>query len=159
MNSRRLTYINEDVQEVLTPGHLLIGKRIIEPNSTGAECDEELNSVRLSKRMKYIKTLTDHYWVRWKHEYLIELRNSHIENFILWKSNVGRKCQMKTSTGPYMTSHSDSITMIILHLPLYPVKDHVVWQLKMAFLFVGCYTCKTIRYFKTAHPRKGRNVL
>ena len=79
MNSRPLTYINEDVQEVLTPGHLLIGKRIIEPNSTGAECDEELNSVRLSKRMKYIKTLTDHYWVRWKHEYLIELRNSHIE--------------------------------------------------------------------------------
>ena len=32
MNSRPLTYINSDVEEILTPGHLLMGKRILDEN-------------------------------------------------------------------------------------------------------------------------------
>ena len=80
MNSRPLTYINSDLEEALTPGHLLMGKRIIEPNIDNTEEPGEENleeQVKLSKRMKYLKLLSDHYWSRWKNEYLLELRNSH----------------------------------------------------------------------------------
>ena len=77
MNSRPLTYISGDVAEVLTPGHLLIGKRILESNISpmieGDDCDQ----VRLTNRAKYLKTINEHYWTRWRNEYLVELRCVH----------------------------------------------------------------------------------
>ena len=79
MNSRPLTYINSDVEEILTPGHLLIGKRILDENKNEIG-EEQSDRVKLSRRAKYLKELTDHYWSRWRKEYLVELRSSHIQN-------------------------------------------------------------------------------
>ena len=79
MNSRPLTYVNDDVTEVLTPGHLLIGKRILESNYSPAfECDGN-DRVRLTNRAKYMKTINEHYWTRWRNEYLVELRCAHTQ--------------------------------------------------------------------------------
>jgi hypothetical protein len=80
VNSRPLTYIyDDDVQEVITPSHLLLGRRLLstfdEPFEDGAEVD---NAV-ITKRMRYLKSLSDHYWRRFKDEYLLELRSQHIQ--------------------------------------------------------------------------------
>jgi len=37
----------------------------------------ELSSTQLSKRMKHLSNVMDHFWRRWREEYVIELRNSH----------------------------------------------------------------------------------
>ena len=78
VNSRPLTYIyDDDVEEVLTPSHLLLGRRLLstfdQPFDDGAEVD---NAV-LTRRMRYLKSLSDHYWQRFKEEYLLELRAQH----------------------------------------------------------------------------------
>ena len=79
MNSRPLTYINSDVDEILTPGHLLIGKRIIDPNEDVLNNKDISDRVYMTKRMKYLKSLSEHYWNRWQNEYLLELRNTHTQ--------------------------------------------------------------------------------
>ena len=79
INSRPLTYVYDDeVEDVLTPAHLLLGRRPLsrntEPLSNG---DVETSNVKLSKRMAYLKTLSDHFWKRFSNEYLLELRSQH----------------------------------------------------------------------------------
>ena len=39
--------------------------------------DFEPSSMKLSKRMNHLSNVMNHFWCRWKDEYLIELRNSH----------------------------------------------------------------------------------
>ena len=79
MNSRPLTYINADVEEILTPGHLIMGKRLLDQNEDDFE-DIISDKLNLTKRAKYMKAINDHYWSRWQKEYLLELRNTHIQN-------------------------------------------------------------------------------
>ena len=79
MNSRPLAYINSDVEEILTPGHLLMGKRLLDENGESLT-DIVSDKVQLTKRATYLKAITEHYWKRWKNEYLLELCNTHIQN-------------------------------------------------------------------------------
>ena len=79
MNSRPLTYdYSDDIEEIVTPSHLLIGKRLLstfeEPFDDGSNVD---NAV-ITKRMKYIRSLSEHYWKRFSDEYLLELRSQHV---------------------------------------------------------------------------------
>ena len=80
INSRPLTYIYDDeVEDLLTPAHLLLGRRLLSPNAEEiVDQDIETSNVKLSKRMAYLKTLSDHYWHRFANEYLLELRSQHI---------------------------------------------------------------------------------
>ena len=41
------------------------------------EKETDSNFMPLSKRKKYIDTLLDHWWRRWRDDYLIELREHH----------------------------------------------------------------------------------
>ena len=80
VNSRPLTYMyDDDAEEILTPSHLLLGRRLLsnftEPFYEGYNVD---NAV-ITTRMKYLKSLSDHYWKRFKDEYLLELRLHHVQ--------------------------------------------------------------------------------
>ena len=75
VNSRPLTYIyDDDVEEVLTPSHLLLGRCLPstfdQPFDEGMAIDNEV----ITRRTRYLRSLTDHYWRRFKEEYLLELR-------------------------------------------------------------------------------------
>ncbi|XP_028397211.1 uncharacterized protein LOC114521021 [Dendronephthya gigantea] len=83
LNSRPLSYVStEDLEEPLTPSHLLTGRRLLslpDKDSTSdiADQDFSLDEKELSRRMKHLSTLMNHFWKRWREEYLVELRNAH----------------------------------------------------------------------------------
>ena len=83
VNSRPLCYAySEEVDNVLTPTHLIIGKRILNipdpdsPENTEIIHESDTPSV-ITKRMKFLATILRHYWTQWKHHYLTELRGYH----------------------------------------------------------------------------------
>ena len=77
MNSRPLTYgyDNPYEGEVLTPAHLLYGRRLLSLPEEPREDDETETSYR--RRYKYINETLQHFWKRWQREYLTNLRGSH----------------------------------------------------------------------------------
>ena len=84
LNSRPLTYISEDDSgESLTPSHLVLGRRVLNlPDIPDRRLADNSNSHSLfSRRMKHIAKLLQHYWKRWRHEYLRGLREYHRNSF------------------------------------------------------------------------------
>ena len=84
INSRPLTYVSAgDIEEPLTPSHLLIGRRVLSlPDYLGHFCDPEdedfeIGATQLTKRMKHLSNILNHFRKRWRSEYLAELRESH----------------------------------------------------------------------------------
>ena len=78
LNSRPLTYDYDNPYEgeVLTPAHLLYGRRLLSlPEEPREEDDETETSYR--RRYKYINETLQHFWKRWQREYLTNLRESH----------------------------------------------------------------------------------
>ena len=72
LNSRPLGVLYEDdFEEVLTPHHLLFGRNLETSNMR----DGPLNvDIPTSKRVQYIQTIVNHFWSRWRNEYLTSLR-------------------------------------------------------------------------------------
>ena len=79
LNNRPLTYLSaEEFDKALTPSHLICGLRLEQlPDLKVPDGNEELNPNALNKRQKYLSSLLRHWWDRWKHEYLVNLRESH----------------------------------------------------------------------------------
>ncbi|XP_067025655.1 uncharacterized protein [Acropora muricata] len=78
LNSRPLTYeYNEVDEEVLTPPHLIYGRRIKSLPDEIVEPDDALNHESSSERFKYLSTKLAHLWNRWRKEYLVNLREFH----------------------------------------------------------------------------------
>ena len=84
INSRPLSYILAgDTEEPLTLSHLLLGRRVLNlPDHLSqlydpTDEDFDLNSTRLTRRMKHFNNTLNHFWQRWRSEYLSELRESH----------------------------------------------------------------------------------
>jgi len=86
LNSRPLSYSSSsDLEEPLTPSHLLMGRRLLSlPDQLGytADVDDEEFTVaptsgQLSKRVRRLNDLLNHFWTRWRSEYLTELREAH----------------------------------------------------------------------------------
>ena len=76
LNKRPLTYQYEELDEIITPNHLIYGRSIndtYKQNSNVKEVDND-------KRAKYIQTLLNHFWKRWNDEYLKELREYNYSN-------------------------------------------------------------------------------
>ena len=76
VNSRPLTFItSEEVCEPLTPSHLIYGERLISAinNEYIDDTTFDISSEQCSNRVKYIQKLFDHYWSRFRKEYLQEL--------------------------------------------------------------------------------------
>ena len=71
------------MEEPLTPSHLLTGRRIFSLPDLSQELgdeDFELSPMQLTKRMKYLNNVINHFWKRWRNEYLLELRDPHHQN-------------------------------------------------------------------------------
>ena len=88
INSRPLTYVSpDDLEEPLTPAHFLTGKRILSlPDGIccGDDPDDEdvdLTHDHLTRRMKYLNVVLNHFWKRWQLEYLLDLRESHRQQY------------------------------------------------------------------------------
>ena len=80
LNCRPISYVSsEDLEEPLTPAHLIIGQRISalpEVNVHPGE-DFEVSQSDLSRRARHLNMVLSHFWKRWRAEYLLELRNAH----------------------------------------------------------------------------------
>ena len=92
VNSRPISYMStDDLEEPLTPSHLLIGRRVLSlPDNLcyreEIDDDIEITPTHLGKRMKYLNNTLNQFWRRWRNEYLLELRDYH--HYDKGKSNV-----------------------------------------------------------------------
>ena len=80
INSRPLTYVSsDDLEEPLTPSHLLVGRRLMSfPDHLCREPEDfEITSDVLTRRARHLNRTLGHFWERWRREYLTELRESH----------------------------------------------------------------------------------
>ena len=90
VNSRPLTFITtEEVCEPLTPSHLIYGERLISAinNEYIDDTTFDISSEQCSNRVKYIQKLFDHYWSRFRKEYLQELSEQQRYNQRKFKTN------------------------------------------------------------------------
>ena len=89
INSCPLTYVSyDDLQEPLTLPHFLTGKSILSVPD-GICCgddpdgeDVDLTHNYLTRRMKYLSVVLNHFWKQWQLEYLLDLRKSHQQQHI-----------------------------------------------------------------------------
>ena len=79
LNSRPLTYMSsDDLEEPLTPSHLMTGRRLLSIPDEIVVAEEETSEVSLlTRRRRYLLLLLSHFWRRWKREYVVELREHH----------------------------------------------------------------------------------
>ena len=76
INSRPLCYqYSDQVSDVITPLHLMLGRRLLTQHESEVVVDESCLS--LNKRMVHLEKIINHFVARWKHEYLTELREYH----------------------------------------------------------------------------------
>ncbi|XP_057290244.1 uncharacterized protein LOC130612931 [Hydractinia symbiolongicarpus] len=80
LNCRPLTYVyNDDIEEVLTPSHLMHGRNICRPCVQSGDADELDSKAKLLKRVMYIKAVKEHFWNRFSNEYITNLREFHAQ--------------------------------------------------------------------------------
>lgn len=82
LNSRPLSFVStEDLDEPLTPSHLMMGHRLTSiPDHFLSREDPDFGTTTpaaLGRRLSHLTTLLQHFWRRWKLEYLNELREHH----------------------------------------------------------------------------------
>ena len=83
LNSRPLSYVSsEDLEEPLTPSHLLVGFRVLSlPDPVLSEPDDDPEFLQSTnntdRRMRYLMRTLEDFWRRWRKEYLVELREFH----------------------------------------------------------------------------------
>ena len=103
LNSRPLSYMSDEADgEVLTPSHLLVGRRLLSlPTGMGnnLKLDDNDNQYALSKRFLHLTRLLSHFWNRWRREYLTDLRETH-------KLNNNKSVDI--SPGDVVLIHEDS---------------------------------------------------
>ena len=79
VNSRPLTYQYNDLEEPLTPSHLIFGRRFspLSENIDPYVDIDEGSKDEFSKRFLYLTRKLQHFWNRWRREYLVDLREFH----------------------------------------------------------------------------------
>ena len=96
-----------DIEEALTPAHLILGKRLLTlPDGKICLNEEDDTPEILSKRAKYLRTLQTHFWRKWQSEYLSELREHHTA-----RNSKVRKgmANVEIGKGEIVTIHEEKI--------------------------------------------------
>ncbi|XP_068749239.1 uncharacterized protein [Montipora capricornis] len=76
LNLRPLTYEYDEIgAEMLTPSHLIYGRRLL--NLPELRNDLEESETSLLRRFRYLARMRTHFWNRWRKEYLTDLREHH----------------------------------------------------------------------------------
>ena len=106
LNSRPLTFVSsDDVEEPLTPFHLIYGRGILSlpdfTQNTEASLSQAVSSDDMPRR-RYLQLLLEHFWKRWSREYVTELRNLHRQ-----KSRPERSISI--SVGDVVTLFEDNL--------------------------------------------------
>ena len=112
LNSRPLSYISsDDLDEPITPSHLLMGRRVLSlPDNL---ClyqdpdDEDYSGTteHLDRRMKHLTNLLNHFWRRWRNEYLLELRDAH-------RHHKGNEADPTIKVGDVVIVHDESLPRV-----------------------------------------------
>jgi hypothetical protein len=93
INCRPLTYQYDELgEDVLTPSHLIYGRRIKGMPDEIVEPDDSANKSTCDERFRYVTTRLKHFWKRWRREYLVNLREYHkprADDHGIAKVNVG----------------------------------------------------------------------
>ena len=76
LNSRPLTYVDDELRSPLTPSQLIIGRRLLSKEDKTPSKTPPTRS-ELSRRAKYLTIVLSQFWRRWQKEYLTELRVHH----------------------------------------------------------------------------------
>ena len=72
-----MTYLYPcELEDCLSPSHLLYGRRLEKSALTNDSTSNEHTSENVSNKNK-VQTILDHFWNRWRTEYLCELREQH----------------------------------------------------------------------------------
>lgn len=110
INSRPLSYLtSSDVEEPLTPSHLLIGRQVLSlPDNLGYSIDLDdqefaVDSNQWDKRMKHLSNTLNPFWKRWRSEYLTKLRESHR------RSRCTYSKEPQVSVGDMVIVHDESL--------------------------------------------------
>ena len=109
LNSMPLTYMSsEDVEEPLTPSHLILGYRVMSlPNHSNVTLDDPdfyESPDNLNRQFKHLATIMKKLWSQWRKEYLTDLRESH--RTLLAK----RKTSDVVKNGELVVVHDDNLS-------------------------------------------------
>ena len=84
LNSRPLAYVSaDDEEEPITPSHLIVGRWILSlPDDLDQEYDLDdleftLKDDQVARRVQHLNQVLNHFWKRWRSEYLSCLREVH----------------------------------------------------------------------------------
>ncbi len=103
INSRPISYVSaDDLEEPLTPSHLLVGRRLMSfPDHLCHEPEEfEESPDILTRRARYLNSTIGQFWERWRREYLLELRESQ-------RHHHGVSGTSQIAVGDVVIVHSD----------------------------------------------------
>ena len=92
INSRPLTYLYEEVEEALTPSHLVLGRRLLSTTMKGEASVVEHSHELLTSRYRYLQEVIEHYTKRFMKEYLSELHQHHL--YTRGKGNYEEFCKL-----------------------------------------------------------------
>ena len=81
LNSRPLSYLYDELGgEVLTPSHLLFGRRLLALPSginTHPKLSQHDSQYTLNRRFLHLTRILSHFWNRWRLDYIMDLRETH----------------------------------------------------------------------------------
>ena len=104
LSNRPLTFTYETPgDQVLTPNHLIFGRRL----NLIADKEQPTTNLSFAIRYKHVNHILEHFWKRWRTEYVTELREHHkcqrAKNLMNDVCNIGDVVQIHKDKTPRIT--------------------------------------------------------